>query len=173
MKHDDAMDLTKPQTRREGVRPAIDADIDPLAHVWYDGWHDAHVQIVPAQLTQVRTLGSFRQRVQALLPEIRVIGPPGEPYAFSIIKDDEIYQLYVSSAYRGSGTAATLITDAETHMAERGIQTAWLACAIGNHRAARFYEKRGWQRVGVITYDCETSAGMFPLDVWRYEKALA
>jgi hypothetical protein len=25
-------------------------------------------------------------------------------------------------------------------------QTTYLACAIGNDRAARFYEKRGWQR---------------------------
>ena len=154
------------------VRPAVEAEIDELARVWYDGWHDAHVQIVPAQLTQVRTLESFRKRLQSALTNIRVIGPTGAPYAFSIIKDDEIYQLYVSSAYRGSGTAAALIADAETQMAKRGIRAAWLACAVGNDRAARFYEKRGWSRVGVISYDCETTAGMFPLDVWRYEKVL-
>ena len=155
------------------VRPAVGEDIDELARVWYDGWHDAHVQIVPAQLTAVRTLESFRERLDSALPNIRVIGPSGAPYAFSIIKDDEIYQLYVSAPFRGSGVAATLIADAEAVLSKRGIQTAWLACAVGNNRAARFYEKRGWRRVGTVLYHAETSAGRFPLDVWRYEKALA
>lgn len=155
------------------VRPAVDLDLDALARVWYDGWHEAHAQIVPAQLTEVRTLDSFRERLEAALANTRVIGPSGSPYAFSIIKEEEIYQLYVSSRYRGTGAAAVLIADAETELVKRGLQKGWLACAVGNNRAARFYEKQGWERVGVITYDCETSAGMFPLDVWRYEKALA
>ena len=101
------------------------------------------------------------------------MGPSGSPHCFSIIKDDEIYQLYVLASFRGSGTAAVLITDAEARLAQRGIQTAWLACAVGNNRAARFYEKHGWRRVGTIPYHAETSTGTFPLDVWRYEKTLA
>ena len=33
--------------------------------------------------------------------------------------------------------------------APRGrVEVAWLACAIGNDRAARFYEKSGWRRAG-------------------------
>jgi hypothetical protein len=62
------------------------------------------------------------------------------------------------------------MTDAETRLAKGGFDIAWLACAIGNDRAARFYEKSGWRRV--ITYQAETSAGTFPLEVWRYEKNL-
>jgi ribosomal protein S18 acetylase RimI-like enzyme len=155
------------------VRVAEETDIDRLAQLWYDGWHDAHVQIVPAELTRVRTLDSFRERLQAALPNIRVVGPHGTPHGFSIIKDDEIYQLYVSASFRGSATAAALIDDAEAQLAQRGIQTAWLACAVGNNRAARFYEKRGWNRVGTIPYDAETTTGMFRLEVWRYEKSLA
>jgi RimJ/RimL family protein N-acetyltransferase len=53
-----------------------------------------------------------------------------------------------------------------------GVETGWLSCAIGNHRAARFYEKSGWRRVGVVIYQAETSTGPFPLEVWRYEKRL-
>jgi GNAT superfamily N-acetyltransferase len=155
------------------VRKAEQADIDHLAQLWYDGWHDAHVEIVPAELTRVRTLDNFRDRIRAALPYIRVIGPPGSPHGFSIIKDDEIYQLYVSASFRGSGTAAALISDAETQLAQRGLQTAWLACAVGNNRAARFYEKCGWHRVGTMSYNAETSAGTFLLEVWRYEKSLA
>jgi hypothetical protein len=42
---------------------------------------------------------------------------------------------------------------------------------VGNERAARFYEKRGWSR-GTLTSQLDTPEGVFPLDVWRYEKPL-
>jgi RimJ/RimL family protein N-acetyltransferase len=62
--------------------------------------------------------------------------------------------------------------DAEARLTAAGVQTAWLACAIGNLRAARFYEKCGWTRVGTIVSRLETPEGIFPLEVWRYEKRL-
>jgi GNAT superfamily N-acetyltransferase len=108
------------------VRAAEQLDIDPLAQLWYDGWHDAHAQIVPAELTKLRTLESFRERLQAVLPDVRVIGPPGVPHAFWIVKGDEIYQFYVAASFRGSGTGAALMGDAEAVLAQRGVQTAWL-----------------------------------------------
>jgi len=89
-----------------------------------------------------------------------------------MIKGDELYQLYVSSQFRGSGVAAALIADAEERLAESGVTTAWLDCAIGNERAARFYEKCGWQRTGIVVSELETPNGIFPLEVWRYEKAV-
>ena len=157
---------------KPAIRDAVEADIDHLAEVWHEGWHDAHAPIVPAELTRLRTVDSFRQRLQAALPNIRVVGPSPAPQGFSIIKDEELYQLYVSAPSRGSGVAAALIADVEARLSQRGIRTAWLACAVGNNRAARFYEKRGWHRVGTIVYDAETSKGTFPLEVWRYEKPL-
>jgi ribosomal protein S18 acetylase RimI-like enzyme len=155
------------------VRAAEEQEIGHLARIWFDGWHEAHAQLVPAELTRLRTLESFRERLWAALPEIRVVGPSDAPVGFSIVKGDELYQLYVAAASRGSGAAAALIDDAEARLAERGVETAWLACAIGNHRAARFYEKRGWRRAGTMVNPAETSSGPFPLEVWRYEKSLA
>ena len=64
------------------------------------------------------------------------------------------------------------MADAETRLRESGVEIAWLACAIGNERAARFYEKSGWRRAGVVVSEVETSDGLFPLEVWRYEKSL-
>jgi ribosomal protein S18 acetylase RimI-like enzyme len=154
------------------VRTAEESEVDHLARVWYDGWRDAHVQIVPAELARLRTLESFRDRLRAALPEVRVVGPDGAPVGFCMLKGDELYQLYVSAPSRGSGVADALIADAETRLSERGVETAWLACAIGNDRAARFYEKRGWRRSGILAYDAETPEGVFPMEVWRYEKAL-
>ena len=152
------------------VRAAEKWEINYLAKLWYEGWQNAHADIVPAGLRRLRTLASFRQRLQAALPDTRVVGPLGAPSGFCITKGDELYQMYVSAQARGSGTAGALMVDAEARLAKTGVETAWLSCAIGNHRPARFYEKCGWRRVGVVTYKAETSIGTFPLEVWRYEK---
>lgn len=154
------------------VRNAEATEIDRLATIWYDGWRDAHEQIVPAELTRHRTLESFRDRLAAALPSVRVIGTSGDPVGFCIVKADELYQLYVSASARGSGAAAALIADAEAHLSSQGVETVWLACAIGNERAAKFYERCGWRRAGTMINHLETPAGEFLLEVWRYEKHL-
>jgi ribosomal protein S18 acetylase RimI-like enzyme len=155
------------------VRSVEEREIDHLARLWYEGWQDAHAQICPPELRRLRTLDSFTCRLQAALADTRVIGPLGAPVGFYITKDKELYQIYVSAEARSSGAANALMADAETRLAKGGVEIAWLACAIGNDRAARFYEKWGWRRVGVVTYQAETSSGTFPLKVWRYEKKLA
>jgi ribosomal protein S18 acetylase RimI-like enzyme len=154
------------------TRAVEEQEIDHLARLWYEGWQDAHAQIVPAELRRLRSLDSFKHRLQAALRDTRVVGPLGRPLGFCITKGNELYQIYVSSEARGTGVGAALMTDAETRLAKGGFEIAWLACAIGNDRAGRFYEKSGWRRVGIVTYQAETSAGTFPLQVCRYEKKL-
>ena len=154
------------------LRDAQAEEVDPLARLWYDAWQDGHAEIVPLELKRDRTVESLRERIRKSLPEVRVVGPPGEPLGFCTIRDDELYQLFVSAEARGTGVAAALISDAETRLQENGVETAWLACAIGNDRAAKFYEKSGWRRVGTMVSELQTAEGPFPLEVWRYEKAL-
>ena len=102
------------------VRPAQAAEVDHMAQVWYDGWQDAHASLMPAELARIRTRESFRDRLQAALPHVRVIGPVSKPVGFCILKGDELYQLYVSAEARGSGVAAALVADAEARLAGRG-----------------------------------------------------
>jgi ribosomal protein S18 acetylase RimI-like enzyme len=154
------------------IRSAREADIGRLATIWHDGWRDGHLAIVPAALASARTLDSFRERLLAAIDQVRVARRHGDLVGFAMFKDDELYQFYVAAEARGSGVAATLMDDAEAQLAARGVKTAWLACAVGNDRAARFYEKRGWRRVETVTYQSETSAGPFPVETWRYEKDL-
>jgi GNAT superfamily N-acetyltransferase len=154
------------------IRDAGPADIDALAAIWHEGWHEAHAAILPAELTRVRTLASFRDRIREALDTVRVADFDGNPAGFIMLKGDELYQMYVSSRARGSGMAAALIADAEARIRTAGFATAWLACAVGNERAARFYEKSGWQRTGVVRYDAAIPSGAYTLEVWRYEKQL-
>lgn len=153
------------------VRPAEATEIEHLAKLWYHGWQDAHERIVPAELIRFRTLESFRDRLRAALPRVRVVGPSPRPVGFWIAKGGELYQLYVSAEARGSGVAAALMADAEARLAEAGVEIAWLECAVGNERAARFYEKCGWRRTGTIVSQPDAANGV-SLEVWRYEKRL-
>jgi GNAT superfamily N-acetyltransferase len=127
------------------VRAAMTDDIDLLARIWYDGWQDAHAGILPGALASRRTIDRLRERLRAELPDVRVLGPPSAPVGFCLLRGDELCQLYVSSVVRGTGAAAALTADAESWMGASGVETAWLACAVGNARAARFYEKQGWR----------------------------
>ena len=155
------------------VRAALLGEIPALARLWYDGWQDAHAAILPRELARLRTLESFAKRLSAHLDEVRVAGPEGAPTGFCMLKNDELYQLFVSAEARGTGVASVLIDDGEARLAARGYATAWLACAIGNERAARFYRKRGWIDAGLFVSRLETSAGPFDLEVWRFEKCLS
>ena len=154
------------------VRDAQPDEIEQLARVWYDAWQDAHAALAPAELTRVRTLESFRQRIQDGLATFRVAGPPGSPVGLCVVRGDELYQLFVSASARGSGVAVALLADGEALLAASGVQTAWLACAIGNDRAARFYEKHGWRRVGTMQNRLDGVSGDQYLETWRYEKPL-
>ena len=153
-------------------RPAHPTEIEQLARVWYDAWQDAHAQILPAELTRVRTFDTFRQRLGPMLPNTSVVGDLGSPIGLCAIKQDELDQLFVSATGRGTGVATALIADAEARLAAAGVGTAWLSCAIGNDRAARFYEKSGWHLARNYVSRLDTPAGVFELEVWRYEKNL-
>lgn len=152
------------------VRPAVRSELDQLAKIWYEGWQDAHAQILPAALARMRTPENLRERLEKALPRARVAGPIGAPLGFCIVKGDELDQLFVAAEARGAGVAAALLADGERRLSDSGVETAWLACAIGNDRAAKFYEKSGWRRAGTFIHHAETPDGTFDVEVWRYEK---
>lgn len=154
------------------VRSASSTETAALARLWFDGWQDAHAAILPPELTRLRTQESFEERLTRGLAHVRVIGPVHAPLGFCMVKDDELNQLFVSAEARGMGVAALLLADGEARLAENGVEVAWLSCAIGNDRAARFYAKNGWQNKGTFLTQVETANGPFDLEVWRFEKRL-
>ena len=154
----------------------VDLDKDRLsqtAQIWHAGWHEAHAAIMPAELAALRTIGNFTRRLENGIETVRVGIRDDAVLGFCMTQSDELYQMYVSPGARGLGLAQALLADGEARILAAGHASAWLACAVGNDRAARFYEKSGWKNAGVRSVDLDTSRGAFPMDVWRFEKKLS
>ncbi|MEL6792921.1 MAG: GNAT family N-acetyltransferase [Pseudomonadota bacterium] len=140
------------------------------AQVWLDAWRDGHLGNVPEALIKYRTLESFANRLAKMGDALRVAGPEGAPLGFCAIKEDELYQLFVSADARGTGLAKTLLADGERRIAAGGATVAFLDCAPGNDRAAAFYRKCGWTFREETTWDVETAEGPFAMPAWIFEK---
>lgn len=149
------------------ITPAQPADAAAIATIWHRGWHQAHAAIVPDALTALRSPEEFATRTDAHLDQTHVAWIDGQIAGFFMLDQDELYQFYISAAFQGSGSASKLMHGAEAALGE-GLK--WLACTVGNDRAARFYEKSGWVRAGVIPYEVETAQGPLVVKVWRYER---
>lgn len=154
-------------------RTMAQEDIAPTAALWRAGWLEAHAAIVPPRLTALRTLESFHARLEEHMERARLALAGSEIAGFAIVKGDELYQFYIAPGARGTGVSGQLMADAEAILRAEGHSRAWLACSVGNIRAAQFYENTGWTRVATEAHPVDTSAGPFTLDVWRYEKDLA
>ena len=79
----------------------------------------------------------------------------------------------MSADHRGTGVAAALLAEAERLVAAGGHERAWLAVAVGNARARRFYEKNGWIDEGVFDYPAATADRPTPVPCHRYVKPVA
>lgn len=88
----------------------------------------------------------FRQQVRrrpsstAASSRSETAGPSGGP-SFGILS------IAVSPTARGTGAADDLMSAAETSAIERGFELMNLTVNPDNHRAIRFYERLGWERV--------------------------
>src|SRR5215813_6218001 len=153
------------------LRPASLADVDTIAALWHSGWIDGHLGHVPEALHAHRRLEDFQRRVPPRIASTTVAMLEGNIVGFVTLHDDEIEQLYVAASARGGGVAPALIRHGERAIGER-YSTAWLAVAVGNARARRFYERQGWSDVAALDYPAETAAGPVIVLCRRYEKVV-
>jgi ribosomal protein S18 acetylase RimI-like enzyme len=153
------------------LRPAVDADSEPIALLWHAGWRDGHLGHVPDALLAHRDEDSFRERVPARLPHTTVAEVDGRVVGFVTVLGDELEQVYVAADARGTGVAGRLMEHGERVVAAEH-EVAWLAVASGNARARRFYERSGWRDTGEIDYEAETADGTFLVPCQRYEKSV-
>lgn len=91
--------------------------------------------------------------------EVVVAFQGAEPAGFYVIKhhpcpvaltgqSTELKQIYVLSAYFGSGLGAELFNSAVNHARQNNSQWLWLCVSDINYRAKAFYEKTGFSKVG-------------------------
>jgi ribosomal protein S18 acetylase RimI-like enzyme len=154
------------------VRAAEAGDVDVLSRIWHEGWRDAHLGHVPLALHRHRHLADLRRRLPVRLPTTSVAVVDAVVVGFVTVHDDEVEQLYVHAAFRGTGVAAHLLAHGEAVVGQR-FDVAWLAVAAGNTRARRFYERSGWTDAGAFDNPAwTTTGGTIPVPTRRYEKQL-
>jgi ribosomal protein S18 acetylase RimI-like enzyme len=157
------------------LRPATADDVDAIAAVFHDGWHDVHPGRVPDGLTQRRTPEAFRERVAervADTDETTVAEVDGRVAGFVMVHDSEAEQVYVDRAYRGTTVATLLLTEAERQIAVAGHDRAWLVVVRGNDRAQAFYARQGWVDEGDHDYPVTALGEHFISPCRRYTKRL-
>ena len=146
------------------IRAAHPDDHDALARIWHQGWQESHADHVPQALLAHRTFDSFHIRLVDMLETSLVTGPVGAPIGFCDIKNNEIYQMYVSPDARGTGAAVALMTAGCDAIKSAGHNQARLDVIADNPRARAFYEKMGWENQGMQCVNLDTLDGPFPLD---------
>lgn len=154
------------------LRPARDEDAASVADIWRRGWRDAHLEHVPQALVDVRTEESFSLRAAERVPDTTVATVEGAVAGFVMVVDDEVEQVYVSAAARGTGVADALIREAESQVFAGGHEKAWLAVVAGNGRARAFYERAGWIDEGGFDYEAGVEGGTITVPCRRYTKLL-
>lgn len=152
------------------LRPARPADADAVGDVWSAAWRDGHVGHVSGELVALRTPESFRARAAGRVAGTTVAVVDGQVAGFVTVAADEVEQVFVAAALRGSGLAGRLLAEAERQVARAGHRVAWLAVVTGNARARRFYERSGWRDAGPFEYAAEHDGGTIGVPCHRYVK---
>jgi GNAT superfamily N-acetyltransferase len=154
------------------LRAARAEDARELAEIWQLGWQEGHLGLVPRELVDARTEASFRTRASERISDTTVATVDGTVVGFVMVVDDEVEQVYVSAAYRGTGVAKVLIGEAERQVRANGHRKAWLAVVAGNGRARVFYERTGWVDEGPFDYAAAAEGGPIAVPCRRYTKLL-
>jgi len=126
------------------IRTAEAVDHKKIIHLWHQGWHEAHAELVPSEVLRFRTKSHFELWPKEAREAFYVATDDGELLGFVSVKDAEVVKLYVGNHARGAGVAHALLSYAEHLLRYQGVSKAELYCTAGNIRAERFYEREGW-----------------------------
>ncbi len=154
------------------LRKATAGDIGVVSRIWHLGWLDGHLGHVPPELLPYRQEEQFIPRARSRLESMWVAESHGQIVGFVVAKGDEVEQIFVDRAARGTGVAAILLRKAEAEIRRAGHWRAWLAVVAGNQRARSFYSRHGWRDAGPFTYMAETEIGPLAIPSHRYETDL-
>ncbi|MER7985328.1 GNAT family N-acetyltransferase [Streptomyces noursei] len=120
----------------------------------------------------MRTPESFTSRTRERVEDTTVAVREGAVVGFVMVVADEVEQVYVAAAHRGTGLAGALLARAERLVRQHGHERAWLAVATGNARARRCYARNGWCDEGAFNYPAAGPDGPVSVPCHRYAKQL-
>jgi putative acetyltransferase len=149
--------------------------VDAIGSLFHQGWHDVHPGHVPDGLTERRTPEAFHDRVAqavAQTGETTVAEVDGTVAGFIMVSGDEAEQVYVDRAFRGSGVAALLLTEAERQIAAGGYDVAWLAVVRGQRARPGLLRQAGLDRRGRLRLPVTALGESFISPCRRFTKRL-
>ncbi len=157
------------------IRDASSPDVEAVARLWYEGWHDAHGGLFEADFVAARTVEHFRQRTERPFDRV-LVACDGERIAgFAALAGREVDQLYVDRAVRGGGVGTRLLAAGEAVLRSAGVEVVLIQCLVGNEPAAAFYRRRGYRDAGIADLPLWAAPGegerLHPTH--RFEKVLA
>ena len=152
------------------VRVPLPDEVEKIAQLYHDVWHEAEAGFAPEVERSRRTLMYFVERIQPFISTTLIAEATDGLAGFVSWRGNYLGQLYVRAPYRGHGHAADLLAAAERAMAAAGALEAELHCYVGNHRAHRFYVGNGWRDDGLITKPMADAGGARDVPSWRMRK---
>jgi len=155
------------------IRRAVVSDVFQVAALYHSVWHETQAPFMPQGEIRRRSPDFFADRITTLLQSTLVTEQNQEIVAFAAWRGPILGQLFVATAYRGTGTASSLLSASEIEMAREGITVAELHCVVGNKRARRFYERMGWLHKGQIMEPVMGEVGEIEMPFWRMIKILS
>jgi GNAT superfamily N-acetyltransferase len=147
------------------VRWAAVNDARDLAVIHIASWRDAYPGLLPDEILDGLSVETRRAEWEGWLAEggdrrhTLLAERSGEPVAFCTLRMPsrdpgegpevaEIPALYAHPEAIGAGVGTVLLEVAVERLRGRGFRESILWMLEGNHRAAAFYERRGWRLDG-------------------------
>ncbi len=129
------------------LRPAVPADVLPVATIHVRAWQEAYRGLMPADY-----LAHLRPEDRAARytfgrpdgPQTTVALRDGLVLGFATILGPELAALNVDPTAWRTGIGTALLVHARASIAATGAPAAHLWMLVGNTRAQRFYARDGW-----------------------------
>ena len=155
------------------IRRGIPTDVEPIARLHHDVWHETQAPFQPDVVRASRDLDFFRSRVAVFTGPPLVAERGTEVVGFCGWDHGYIGQLYLARDVRGQGVGRRLLQATETALLESGATEARLVVLAGNTEARLFFERNAWRVVNEQPIQIDTNSGPVQVGAWHMAKTLA
>ncbi|MEM0900361.1 MAG: GNAT family N-acetyltransferase [Pseudomonadota bacterium] len=151
------------------VRTASPTDLETISAMLTETWHDTYDEIYGinkvTELTNAwHSVSALTQRLKKPRSEFIIVDDGAEIGGMAYVSqlDGEtcmLHQLYVRPSQQGRGLGETLLVEAESCFPD--VRRIRLEVEEANERAVKFYERKGFKRVGASS-DCGVKGSGIP-----------